>query len=273
MAANLNKVRPGDPLRIPADTWNTVIDATAAWQRRQRNIEVPDAGHRDTGSIVVKNTSGVDKARFTVLGLTSPLFLPHEALASFQAQVAIAGVTPTTDHTGKFAILLEPIPNGKLGRAAIDGVVVVRVKMNSEGDRYADVLPGNGLRLQSAAAGALSLLWVQPVAQRDDPTIAWVIGRFGGAGGTAQTWKWAKVTAVQSAMFLAKLVDDNGAPTGSDLNVNVAACTSTGVTTTPSLANELPWIQVGVELMIEYRTGRRPGWWLVGHNVTTCPGA
>lgn len=250
-----------------------MIEVATDWQRNRHGAEVEHAERPRDGTITVRNSSGADKARFTVLGLTTPLFLPHDALASFQAQVAIAGITPTADHTGKFAILLEPIRNGKLGRAAIDGVVVVRVKMNSEGDRYADVLPGNGLRLQSAAAGALSLLWVQPVAQRDDPTIAWVIGRFGGAGGTAQTWKWAKVTAVQNEMFFAKLVDDNGAPTGSDLNVNVAACTSTGVTTAPSLANELPWIQVGVELMIEYRTGRRPGWWLVGHNVTTCPGA
>ncbi len=94
----------------------------------------------------------------------------------------------------------------------------------------------------------------------------------GVAATAASTWYWAKVTSIQTSTFKARLVDSNGNVTGDELTVNVAACTMTGVTITPTLSSELPWIQVGVELMIEERTGRRPGWWLVGHNVTTCAG-
>lgn len=38
MSNVLTKVRPGDPLRIPAATFNTFVDAAQDFLRRQRDI-------------------------------------------------------------------------------------------------------------------------------------------------------------------------------------------------------------------------------------------
>jgi len=89
----------------------------------------------------------------------------------------------------------------------------------------------------------------------------------------SSAWRWATVISVGTSTFTAQLLDDSGNATGSQLTVNVAACTATGVTVTPTLATELPWIVAGQTVMIEQRTGYRAGWWLAGHNVTTCAGS
>jgi hypothetical protein len=89
---------------------------------------------------------------------------------------------------------------------------------------------------------------------------------------TGSRWVWATVQAVGTSTFTAKLVDSAGNAIGDTLTVNVAACTAMGVTTSPTLGTELPWIAPGVTLMIEQRTGYRSGWWLGAHNVTTCEG-
>jgi len=181
MATTLNKVRSGDPLVIPAATFNAFVDAARDHQERQRSATkdgLPD--WRQTGIVLVRNDSGADRERFDVLGVSGPVITPTDNADAFKERVAIKGVTPTTSHAGRFVVLLEPLKADAFGRGCVDGVCVARVKMNDEGHVFAEAKDGQADKLESGAAGSACLLWVQPPSDRDpDPTVAWVVAKIG----------------------------------------------------------------------------------------------
>jgi hypothetical protein len=153
-STTLAKVSPGQPLPIPADTFNAFVDAAAAFQasRTSRQAEggavIPIAG-----IVTVRNDSGVDQDRFAILGIGTPLILPTENAAAFQERVAVALVAPDENaHADRICILQEPIAAGALGRGLILGVTPVRLDVQAEDDREASVVtvetPG---RLKRAA--------------------------------------------------------------------------------------------------------------------------
>lgn len=121
-----------------------------------------------------------------MLGIDAPLVLPNENFDGFAARMAIAGVLPSGLHAGRFAIALEPIDVGRVGRAVVSGAVPCSVRMLSESHRAADVDPGSAARLLSGS-GAASLLWVQPAGQRTVADIAVCLVNFGGGAPPGQT--------------------------------------------------------------------------------------
>lgn len=184
MSASLRKVRPGDPLVIPAASYNAFVDAAFDLRNRQRTTgrdAVPET--RQTGIVLVRNDSGADRGRFDVLGIAGPIIAPADNVEAFQERIAVVGVLPAAEHAGRFVILLEPLRAGALGKAVIAGAAIARVRMLDESHPCADVEPGESSHLVSAAAGAAGLLWVQPPEQRPDPDIAWAIVRMGGSAG------------------------------------------------------------------------------------------
>ncbi len=57
-----------------------------------------------------------------MLGIDGPIFTPVDSEDGFKNRVALVGVTPANPtHLGRFAILLEPIANGKIGQPADPG--------------------------------------------------------------------------------------------------------------------------------------------------------
>lgn len=71
--SNLLKVQSGDPLEIPADTWNTMLDAARDFQNRRQDQQA-GRGHPGGGAVLVYNSSGAARARFDVRGIDSPIF-------------------------------------------------------------------------------------------------------------------------------------------------------------------------------------------------------
>jgi len=218
MAALLKKVRPGDPLIIPAATFNAFIDAAYDFQQRQCSITQSHYRElRQTGIVLIRNESGADRERFDVLGVTGTIVKPSENADAFKERVALRGATPGVQHAGRFVVLLEPLAANEIGRACVAGVCVVRVRMNDEGHTFAEVKSGQATMLDSAASGTACLLWVQPPDERENPQIAWTVARLGGGGGGTTTAAFAMITsksgsappyryaAVQATM------DDNGA--------------------------------------------------------------
>ncbi len=181
MAGPMQKVKRGDPLVIPAATFNTFIDAARDFQDRQRTAR-RDAvrEQRDTGIVLVRNESGEDRERFDVLGIEGPIIERIDNEDEFKQRVALRGIVPSSPHPGKFAILLEPAKDQAIVRACVDGVCVVRVRMVDEAHTSADVAVGVASRLESGDSGTARLLWVEPVEDRQDPEIAWTVARIGG---------------------------------------------------------------------------------------------
>ena len=161
MTATLQKVRRGDPLVIPATTFNTFIDVAQDFRQRQRSAQRRAQRERhDTGIVLVLNESGTDRERFDVLGIDGVIIKPIDNADEFQQRVAIRGTVPSVTHVGRFVVLLEPLVDGRIGRACIDGVYAVSVRMIDEAHQSAEVAVGQPSELQSQDARAT--LW-QPM--------------------------------------------------------------------------------------------------------------
>jgi len=79
MTPALQKVRRGDPLVIPAATFNTFIDAARDFQQRQRSARRRVQRERqEAGIVLVRNESGEDRERFDVLGIQGPVITPTD---------------------------------------------------------------------------------------------------------------------------------------------------------------------------------------------------
>ncbi len=184
--SDLRKVKPGEPLRIPAATFNTFIDAAEDFQRRRHDQSAgPQAAGRRMDAVPVKNNSGSDVGRFGVLGIDGPIFTPADSENGFKNRVALVGVTPADPtHLGRFAILLEPVAAGKIGQAAVAGVCVAKVAVQAADDGFADVKDGYSSSLKSGTSGAATILWKETGTGEK-----WAIVRFGGSsGGGALCW-------------------------------------------------------------------------------------
>ena len=191
MADDMKKVIRGQPLDIPATTFNTFVDSARDYQMRQRNQtpgRTQNTHAKDT--ILVKNNSGSDRDRFDVLGIDGVIFTPTDNADTFKNDVALKGITPDIDdHAGKFVILAEPLKSGSIGRAFISGVCVAYVDIDDEDHTTADVKDGDATSLLSSDDGAVSILWAE-----SGTGDKWAVVRFGGGGG--------------SKMFIAKVVSD-----------------------------------------------------------------
>lgn len=181
--APFRKAMSGDPLQIPAATYNALIDAAIDHRNRQMDRGGNPLADREQANIIlVKNESGATRERFDILGINGPIFTRADNATSFKSRIALRGVAPTTAHAGRFVVLLEPAPANTIVRAYVTGVCLARVEMADEGHTFADVADGVTDHLASATSGTAALLWVEPIEQREDPAIAWCIVRFGGGG-------------------------------------------------------------------------------------------
>jgi hypothetical protein len=158
----LRHVQRGEPLRIPADDWNKIVDATRAFYERQGGRGGGPSGASGIsggGGVLVRNDSGADVPRFGVLGIDGPIVSPDDHADAFAQQVALKGVTPTlVAHAGRFVIAQAPIAAGAIGRAAISGVTIARVIMTSGTETRADVDNGQTGQLRSGS-GLVQILW------------------------------------------------------------------------------------------------------------------
>ena len=160
MGDRFKKTQAGLPLEVSATAWNAFIDAAQKTKNTQHD-ELADesAQFRQADIIKIRNDSGIDLPRFSVLGLDAPIFPPSVSMREFTNQVAMAGVTPTTSHRGRFAILLEPVRSGRIARAWASGVCQARVNVEDEDHSCADVTDGDHTKLTSAKHGSAQMLW------------------------------------------------------------------------------------------------------------------
>lgn len=185
------KVRPGEKVHIPADTYNAFIDAAIYVQKLQNGLNATSGNDLPNTTIVlVRNDSGEDVDKFGVLGIEEPLILPEDSEREFSQRVLLSGVTPTdATHKGRFVILLEPlraaieeneeeeIPArpGAIGRAVVAGAISARVDVQNADDNAADVNDGETGSLKSGTAGAAQILW-----KAGDSGVQWAVVRMGG---------------------------------------------------------------------------------------------
>ncbi len=180
----------------PGDRWTPTADGINSWNEAGRYVRglgrgggaIATPGVTNNPAIItIKNNSGSTKTRFDVLGIDDILITPSDNVNAFSNRFPLIGVTPTTDHAGRFCVLLEPLEDGKLGRAVVVGVVPARVYVNSYTDTFCDVVAtktvgSESTSLSSGSKGA-QILWWEAADQGDNGTIVWAVVRLGGSGG------------------------------------------------------------------------------------------
>jgi hypothetical protein len=188
MADPFRKVRPGEPLAIPASTFNTLMDVARRHTIGGGGGRGPDANGeaRQTGIIRVKNTTDDAVPRFGVLGLADPLIWPNDNpdnsseivnLDEFKSRVVLKGVTALVpDHLGKFAVLLEPAPVGTIVKACVFGVCPAYVTVADEVHEYAEVKTFGPTLLGSSNVGTARILW-----KEEGTGEKWAVVRIGDA--------------------------------------------------------------------------------------------
>lgn len=187
MADPFRKLTRGERLPgIPGEAWNAFIDAAKFTKAAGGMKAGAPAELKATPNCVialVRNNTGADVDRFSVLGLGDPLILPTVNEKEFQNKLAFEGNTPsTTDHAGgRFAVTLYPIRDGEIGKAVIAGAVPIKIK--TPGDPLnidaADIEDGEASHLITASGGA-RVLWIQPVADAGAGADRWAIVVLGG---------------------------------------------------------------------------------------------
>jgi len=199
MADAMKKVSTGDPLRIPAQAYNAFIDAARDFQQRTSGIsQQVTPGYRSTGIILVKNASGENADRCAALGLDSPLFGPSDNLDEFKNRFCLSAVSLTSDHKGKFCILLQPLAAGAIGLACVAGVCPAQVNITEAKHSCADISDEG--EVASCPDGSAQILW----KESDTGGSVWCVLRLGadalgthdsllvldGTGATADTRTW-----------------------------------------------------------------------------------
>jgi hypothetical protein len=178
---HLRKVQTGDPLRIPALAYNAFVDSAIDYKNRMSGpTRSPNGGLSDAAVLLVRNDTGADLPPGSIVELGDILVdIPDAGDASKVLQnVIVEGLTPTAGGFGPVAVTREPISDGKVGRAMLEGVIACRLELRSALHRFADVLPGSTL-LASRGVGRFEILSLPPsvTVSEDDADPRWAIVR------------------------------------------------------------------------------------------------
>lgn len=181
----MKKVRAGEPLRIPASTFNTFIDAARDYRNRTHGMGAGAAARApgvDTGRILVRNDSGADADRFGILGIDSIVISPTDNADEFKNRPILSLIAPAVpDHSENFVVLAEPlrheatVADRPIGEAVIDGITVVLVDVQDADHEFAVVVNAQSTKLQSASNGPVQIIYKE--AGTGDK---WAVVRLGG---------------------------------------------------------------------------------------------
>ena len=174
-------VRTGEPLQIPAATYNAMVDAAQAHRNRRINLAPHGAGF-DSLFVYVENTTGKSLQRFDVVGLDGPSETRN--LNIFCNRIVFKGVVPKKKHKGKFAVIQQDAANNMIVRACVYGTTIAKIKVTNDSDdenkelKYCDIKESETGYLVSGGSGA-EVLWSDDSSQD-----RWSIIRIGSGRST-----------------------------------------------------------------------------------------
>jgi len=112
MPDSMKKVQPGDPLRIPAQTYNRFIDAARAAEIRNIALRGVRGQGLPMGIVLAYNASGEN----------APWRGICEVSNTGETGAQVEFVKPGhEDGVGIYGVILEPIASGEIGRVALSG--------------------------------------------------------------------------------------------------------------------------------------------------------
>ena len=163
-------VRSGEPLQIPAATYNAMLDAAQAHRNRHIN-HAPHGNGFGSLFVHVVNKTGTFLKKFDVVGLDGSAETRN--VNEFRNRIIFRGVVPAKQHKGKFAVLQEDAMPNMVVRACVYGVTQAKIKANDQQLTCCDIEEGVTDHLVSG--GNTEVLWSDETA-----TIRWGLIRIGG---------------------------------------------------------------------------------------------
>jgi hypothetical protein len=144
-------------------------------QKNQRHDQLSqtEGTSRQTTLAKVRNQTGVDLDRFSIVALGAPIITPAANLTEFKRQVSFQGLVPSAGTGPRFGVLLEPLKNNLIGTAAIGGCVITRVSVGSVAYNAAETIVGQNGYLRSVPHGPASVLWIESTG-----ALRWAVIRF-----------------------------------------------------------------------------------------------
>jgi len=187
MNTGLTHVKAGDRLEIRAPVWNKMLDAARDREAQQHSTgRTPGPDFRGV-PILIKNNSGADRSQYEVLGISGIVFAATDD--GFKQRIVLTGVTPATgSHEGKFAVLAEPIGDGDIGPAVVDGTTICQINITDASHEYADIADGDVAQLASAKSGPVQVLWIE-----SGTGTKWAVVRIGAKPPEPEGF-WAQLT-------------------------------------------------------------------------------
>lgn len=169
----MEKVRQGEAVNIKAATWNSFLDA-ADFARRARRLVGAEAVPSGFGGnmVYVRNKCGETIPRFGAVVLADAV-IPHDAASediecetpAFDGVPADGGEESESEEESEkevrpFAVAVEPIADGEIGRALALGVTPAKVEIVHEEDLCAEPVPGSTSgAMRSTNVGYARIVW------------------------------------------------------------------------------------------------------------------
>ena len=169
----MEKVHQGEAVNIKAATWNSFLDA-AEFARRARRLVGAEAVPSGFGGnmVYVRNKCGETIPRFGAVVLADAV-IPHDAASeeiecetpAFDGVPADGGEESESEEEAEkevrpFAVAVEPIADGEIGRALALGVTPAKVEIVHEEDLCAEPVPGSTSgAMRSTNVGYARIVW------------------------------------------------------------------------------------------------------------------
>lgn len=176
----------GAPLGLSAKLMGQMIDVARGKIDLRGNVAQV---FRQSGIIKVYNDTGSNLSAFNAISLGSPgdlytpyaggpTILPADNENEFKANYVFRAQLPY--YKDVFAVTIEPIPDDAVGRAAVSGVVPIKVSYTDINDPEPYVQPVSGAAgyVANAASGPARLLWLE-----NDTSPSWGLINLGQSGG------------------------------------------------------------------------------------------
>ena len=169
----MEKVHQGEAVSIKAATWNSFLDAAEFAKRARRLVGAEAVPSGFGGNMVyVRNKCGETIPRFGAVVLADAV-IPHDAASeelecetpAFDGVPAEGGEESESEEEGEkevrpFAVAVEPIAEGEIGRALALGVTPAKVEIVHEEDLCAEPVPGSTSgAMRSTNVGYARIVW------------------------------------------------------------------------------------------------------------------
>lgn len=169
----MDKVRQGEAVTIKAATWNSFLDAAEFARRARSLVGAQSVPSGFVGNMVyVRNKCGETIPRFGAVVLADAV-IPHDAASediecetpAFDGVPADGGGESESEEEAEkevrpFAVAVEPIENGEIGRALALGVTPAKVEIVHEEDLCAEPVPGSTSgAMRSTNVGYARIVW------------------------------------------------------------------------------------------------------------------